>query len=161
MRTEAEKAEYYRYLKSAAWKRIRASVIADRGWACEDCQSTARIQVHHLRYPLELGTETPDMLRIVCHACHMQYHPDKPYGPKKARKREQVRLTAEERRAVKRLRWLARRERKVNGGRVPSNAELVALVRSGHGPKPKRPRQRVFVVRGETPSLKDRFGGMR
>ena len=73
-------------------------------------------------------------------------------------KRERVELTLEERKAVRRLRFEARLQRKRDGkGKqsVPSNAELLARVRSGNGPKPKR--ARTFVVQGETPSLKDRF----
>ena len=60
---------YYQYLQSDAWqeKRRRALEIADH--ACQVCESTERLEVHHRTYE-RLGHERMSDLTVLCHVCH-------------------------------------------------------------------------------------------
>ena len=80
--SEAEKAqrrrEYKAYLKSDIWKAVRGAAIYRAGGVCEWCKGTDLLQVHHKTYPQALGTETPDMLQVLCDPCHAEAH-GRPY----------------------------------------------------------------------------------
>lgn len=72
--TTASQARYHQYLQSDAWRSIKASCLAERGSSCERCGSKYRIEVHHKEYPKVWGTETTDMLEVLCHKCHLSHH---------------------------------------------------------------------------------------
>jgi hypothetical protein len=82
MRSEQEKhlrrLEYKAYLKSDAWKAIRGAAIFRAGGKCEWCAGTDLLQVHHKKYPQAFGTETPEMLQVLCDPCHAEAH-GRPY----------------------------------------------------------------------------------
>lgn len=63
---------YEEYLRSPAWKTIRAEVIARDG-SCVLCDSTDELQVHHRTYA-RLGHEEPTDLATLCLRCHRVYH---------------------------------------------------------------------------------------
>ncbi len=80
--SDAEKAqrraEYKRYLKGRIWQAIRGAAIYRAGGKCEWCTGTDLLQVHHIQYPRVFGTETPEMLRVLCDPCHAEQH-GRPY----------------------------------------------------------------------------------
>lgn len=59
---------YYRYLRSEAWKRVRAGALARTQGLCAACPSPAT-EVHHLTY-VRLGAELPSDVIALCDACH-------------------------------------------------------------------------------------------
>ena len=63
--------EYIDYLKSDTWQRLRSKRLAIDGYKCQRCGRPFDLQVHHLAYPLELGTEDPyrDLITL-CDTCH-------------------------------------------------------------------------------------------
>ncbi len=61
-------AFYRRYLKSDAWKRVRAGAIARAGGKCHACPAKAT-EAHHLNYE-RLGAELPGDVIALCSACH-------------------------------------------------------------------------------------------
>lgn len=65
--------EYHEYLKSAEWGQIRADLFLLRGRKCERCQSSKKLQVHHLTYK-NFGQEEPTDLEILCDVCHKGEH---------------------------------------------------------------------------------------
>jgi hypothetical protein len=168
-RSEEEKAErraeYRRYLKGRIWQAIRGAALYRAGHKCEWCQGTERLQVHHKKYPDVLGTETPEMLQVLCDPCHAERH-GQPYlvtkqdatqrAERGARLRE---YRSEEKQAVRGLRKaarMARRAARKKGKRAkptPSNAQLLARVERGERPK----RQRRVCPDIDTSSLKDRY----
>lgn len=67
--------DWYRtvYLHSDEWKRKRALVLKrDRG-RCVYCGARA-VQVHHLRYAKNIGSEPIGWLVSVCVPCHQKQH---------------------------------------------------------------------------------------
>lgn len=130
------RAEYRRYLKSRIWKAIRGAAIYRAGGVCEWCKGTDLLQVHHKSYPREFGTETPDMLQVLCDPCHAERH-GQPYLihklDREKRKARRVRL-----KEIKRAKWDA-------------GAPLRAAK------KAQRARQKARYNPEPTPSLKDRF----
>lgn len=82
MRNPEEKAQrrrdYKAYLKSDIWKAVRGAAIYRAGGVCEWCKGTDLLQVHHKKYPQAFGTETPEMLQVLCDPCHAEAH-GRPY----------------------------------------------------------------------------------
>jgi len=63
--------EYTEYLRSDTWQRLRSERLKIDGYKCQRCGRPFDLQVHHLFYPLELGTEDPyrDLITL-CDTCH-------------------------------------------------------------------------------------------
>ena len=63
--------EYRTYLQGETWQRLRSKRLAIDEYRCQRCGSPYGLQVHHLAYPLELGTEDPytDLITL-CGPCH-------------------------------------------------------------------------------------------
>lgn len=63
--------EYREYLRSDTWQRLRSKRLAIDEYQCQRCGSPYGLQVHHLAYPVELGTENPytDLITL-CGPCH-------------------------------------------------------------------------------------------
>lgn len=78
--------EYQAYLKSAAWKAIRKTVIARDKKTCRKCGSKKYLVVHHTCYPEVLGMEDLDTLITLCEDCHNIMHGGSPRNSKKRRK---------------------------------------------------------------------------
>lgn len=85
---EHQKAETVRYDKyerssahkeryGAAWKKIRAAHLAAHPF-CEECRAAGKLvaadTVHHIIPLAEGGTNAPENLISVCHACHSRHH---------------------------------------------------------------------------------------
>ena len=63
--------EYREYLKSDTWQKLRSVRLKIDGYKCQRCGRPFDLQVHHLFYPEELGTEDPyrDLITL-CDYCH-------------------------------------------------------------------------------------------
>lgn len=63
--------EYVEYLRSDTWQRLRSQRLKIDGYKCQRCGRPFDLQVHHLFYPDELGTEDPyrDLITL-CDCCH-------------------------------------------------------------------------------------------
>jgi len=72
------KAEYQVYLKSPAWKVIRASVLARDNYRCVKCNDGCSLVVHHTKYPETLGTEPLEYMQTLCADCHNVLHGGSP-----------------------------------------------------------------------------------
>lgn len=64
--------EYYRYIRSAAWRTKAADLKSKRG-KCEICSSANDLQVHHKHYRT-LGNERPEDAAVLCSNCHANHH---------------------------------------------------------------------------------------
>jgi len=70
--------DYQRYLKTPAWRSIRARVIFRDGRRCQLCgQGGKGLEAHHLTYA-RLGHEDLNDLITLCPACHAAVHQHQP-----------------------------------------------------------------------------------
>jgi len=62
---------YIDYLKSPRWQELRSQRLKIDGYKCQRCGRPFDLQVHHLYYPIDLGTEDPyrDLITL-CDYCH-------------------------------------------------------------------------------------------
>ena len=62
---------YNEYLRSETWQKLRSKRLKIDGYKCQRCGKPFDLQVHHLYYPIELGTEDPyrDLITL-CDGCH-------------------------------------------------------------------------------------------
>ena len=131
--------EYKAYLKSSQWRAIRGAALLRADWTCSVCRATDYLHVHHKSYPEVLGTETPDMLQVLCDACHAEEHGQSYLLHKLTKERRKERW--DRLRVIRDEKEKAERER----------SEGMARVR-----KRKR-EERWERLKTPTPSLKDRF----
>lgn len=63
--------EYGEYLRSDTWQKLRSQRLKIDNYKCQRCGRPFDLQVHHLYYPTELGTEDPyrDLITL-CDMCH-------------------------------------------------------------------------------------------
>lgn len=75
----AVRAEYLRslgyeeYLLTSHWRDCRARAIARAGDACQVCNSSGELEVHHRTYA-RLGEEADADLIALCRPCHALFH---------------------------------------------------------------------------------------
>ena len=71
--------DYGEYLNSETWRSKRSEVLERANGECEvsSCSREAK-EVHHKRYPKNLGYEELGDLKAVCKKCHSEMHPEKP-----------------------------------------------------------------------------------
>ena len=78
------RVEYDLYLHTHHWAEIRCVSLQGAGWICNRCREEAT-QVYHIAekgaYRLLFG-ETPEVLEVLCRACHEAEHQGKRgFGP--------------------------------------------------------------------------------
>ena len=63
--------EYTEYLRSDTWQRLRSQRLKIDHYKCQLCGRPFDLQVHHIYYPQELGTEDvySDLITL-CEYCH-------------------------------------------------------------------------------------------
>ena len=62
---------YNEYLRSETWQRLRSERLKIDGYKCQRCGRPFDLQVHHLYYPPDLGTEDVHRdLITLCDSCH-------------------------------------------------------------------------------------------
>lgn len=59
------------YYRSSAWRRKREQVLHRDSFTCQSCGEPGD-QVHHIRYPDELGTEPLSDLATSCGECNLE-----------------------------------------------------------------------------------------
>ncbi len=79
MRRREQKAssfsnEYRRYLQSLHWTSLRSQLYQLRGRVCRVCNSSDRVEAHHLVYRRPLTCGCVEDLMALCHSCHEYYH---------------------------------------------------------------------------------------
>ena len=62
--------DYYEYLESPEWQTMRQLRLAMDGYQCRLCHTAKNLNVHHIRYPTEYGTESLNDLVTLCDRCH-------------------------------------------------------------------------------------------
>jgi len=67
------KSEYKEYLLTKKWREFRQEALTAAGDACQVCNSSENLQVHHRTYE-NLGHERPDDVTVLCKRCHAFYH---------------------------------------------------------------------------------------
>lgn len=65
--------EYKEYLNSSTWKEQRELALIRTDGFCQYCGEVA-INVHHVKYPKQFGSEHPHSLIPVCERCHNISH---------------------------------------------------------------------------------------
>lgn len=70
---EGNRLAYDDYLRSDAWRRLRARVLQRAKGTCEGCLERAAEHVHHLTYE-HIGNEFAFELRALCEPCHHRIH---------------------------------------------------------------------------------------
>lgn len=74
-----DKEQYYKYLKSTAWKTKRTEIFLERNGICERCNKsllTSQFQVHHKTYKNIFNEQNKD-LELLCKPCHEKEHKNK------------------------------------------------------------------------------------
>jgi hypothetical protein len=64
---------YSDYLASDHWAEVRQGALERAGYACQLCNDTNDLQVHHRTYA-RLGRELPGDLTALCRECHEAFH---------------------------------------------------------------------------------------
>ena len=64
---------YTQYLRSDKWKLKRKLLFKKNGKWCQECRSTNKLQVHHIRYD-NLFNESLNELKVLCRSCHERQH---------------------------------------------------------------------------------------
>lgn len=62
--------KYLSYLESDKWTELRNKRLEMDGYRCSVCKNPNNLQVHHLKYPAILGTESLSDLMTLCQNCH-------------------------------------------------------------------------------------------
>jgi 5-methylcytosine-specific restriction endonuclease McrA len=68
-----KRPDYYEYLRSETWRKVRLWRIYLAGNKCQKCGAGAPFQVHHLNYD-RLGRELCTDLQVLCFPCHKKVH---------------------------------------------------------------------------------------
>lgn len=56
----------------------RADAISRDGAKCVECGATERLEVHHIRYKSQNGTDELNNLVTLCACCHAEKHKEEP-----------------------------------------------------------------------------------
>lgn len=74
MITLQQRREYNRYLKSEAWRRMRAAVLYRDANRCRVCGARGKgLEAHHLNYERFLNEKRTDLITL-CANCHAAAH---------------------------------------------------------------------------------------
>lgn len=64
---------YAEYLKTDHWQVVRGAALERAGHACQLCNATDDLHVHHRTYERR-GQELPSDVIVLCKRCHEQFH---------------------------------------------------------------------------------------
>ena len=79
MQEKFDYGEYLDFMKSEDWKKTKNDLIAQIGLTCENCGKTfprRELDLHHLDYDKEFGTENEKDLMLLCKECHHEKEQD-------------------------------------------------------------------------------------
>jgi 5-methylcytosine-specific restriction endonuclease McrA len=57
-----------------SYRKLRTDVLERDGWRCQNCGTSERLQVHHIRSRGALGDDAAENLTTLCAGCHRQLH---------------------------------------------------------------------------------------
>jgi 5-methylcytosine-specific restriction endonuclease McrA len=63
-----------RSLSALGYEKIRQSILLRDNYKCTECDSTKRLNVHHIVAIASDGGNSPDNLITLCYVCHMGKH---------------------------------------------------------------------------------------
>ncbi|MGO9564101.1 MAG: HNH endonuclease [Candidatus Korobacteraceae bacterium] len=61
-------------LDSQSYSELHRQVLERDGWRCQFCGSMQQLQVHHLRFRSQSGSDMEENLITLCAECHEQLH---------------------------------------------------------------------------------------
>lgn len=70
---KTKRANYKKYMSSAAWRKTRQEALKRAGYKCEVCGATKNLHVHHLTYK-NFTHEQPEDLKVLCQYHHRAVH---------------------------------------------------------------------------------------
>ncbi len=73
LRQQHPPPDYNRYMRSKAWREKREQILSFYGHRCWVCNSTEKLQVHHLHYQ-SVGAEHMNDVLVCCKRCHFKLH---------------------------------------------------------------------------------------
>lgn len=76
------KYNYFKYLESDKWKKIREQVLQRDNNKCTICGASDNLIIHHVSYD-NLGNEKIEDLTTVCEKCHTKIHSTKNWNKSK------------------------------------------------------------------------------
>lgn len=66
--------EYYKYLESSHWKKLRLEAFKRDGYKCVKCGSPWSLRGHHKRYRKDIRSCTVSDIETLCNRCHEKHH---------------------------------------------------------------------------------------
>jgi RNA-directed DNA polymerase len=54
------------------WREIKAEIKAEQGARCETCESTYKLEVHHMKARCQGGKDTKENAQLLCKRCHVK-----------------------------------------------------------------------------------------
>jgi 5-methylcytosine-specific restriction endonuclease McrA len=61
-------------LDSESYSELHRRVLERDGWRCQVCGSMQHLQVHHLKFRSQSGSDTEQNLITLCAVCHARIH---------------------------------------------------------------------------------------
>jgi 5-methylcytosine-specific restriction endonuclease McrA len=61
-------------LDPMSYRGLQRQVLERDGWRCQTCGSMQRLQVHHLRFRSQSGSDVEQNLITLCSNCHARIH---------------------------------------------------------------------------------------
>ena len=61
-------------LDSESYSELHRKVLERDGWRCQMCGSMQHLQVHHLKFCSQSGSDEEQNLITVCAECHVRIH---------------------------------------------------------------------------------------
>lgn len=92
----AWRSDYKRYLRSAAWARVRRRAKQQAGGTCTQCSARRTLECHHLTY-VRAGAERDEDVCVLCRSCHQLQHASKHHAAPTPRLNAAQRLSARQR----------------------------------------------------------------
>ena len=61
-------------LDSRSYRELHRQVLERDGWRCQNCGSMQNLQVHHLTFRSQSGSDVEQNLITLCAKCHVAMH---------------------------------------------------------------------------------------
>ena len=61
-------------LDSSSYRELQRQVMERDGWRCQACGSIQNLQVHHLKFRSQSGSDEEHNLITLCAECHARMH---------------------------------------------------------------------------------------
>jgi group II intron reverse transcriptase/maturase len=58
--------------RHAEWQELRRQILQRDGYACQHCNGTSSLEIHHFKARHQGGTDSPENLITLCEVCHVQ-----------------------------------------------------------------------------------------